>query len=68
MILQKFLHQILHGVAYCHSHKIIHRDLKPENILVDSHNLAVKLADFGLSREVGVPRQTYTLKVRPIKE
>lgn len=44
-----WIHQILHGVAYCHSKRVIHRDLKPENILVSGDGY-VKLADFGLAR------------------
>jgi len=39
------------GISWLHSltPAIIHRDLKPENILVDQSNVAVKVADFGLS-------------------
>eukprot|EP00529_Nitzschia_sp_RCC80_P005832 CAMPEP_0113494962 /NCGR_PEP_ID=MMETSP0014_2-20120614/29370_1 /TAXON_ID=2857 /ORGANISM="Nitzschia sp." /LENGTH=1001 /DNA_ID=CAMNT_0000388857 /DNA_START=80 /DNA_END=3085 /DNA_ORIENTATION=+ /assembly_acc=CAM_ASM_000159 len=39
---------ILHGLAYLHSHHICHRDLKPENILLDARGIA-KLGDFGVS-------------------
>ncbi|XP_059627220.1 cell division control protein 2 homolog [Cornus florida] len=58
--IKRFLHQILSGLAYCHSHKIIHRDLKPMNLLVDIHGRILKLADFGLAKAVDVPRQSYT--------
>jgi serine/threonine protein kinase len=47
------MHQILYGVAYCHTKGIIHGDLKPENILLDytaDPTQQVKLADFGASR------------------
>jgi serine/threonine protein kinase len=39
---------VMHGLAYLHSHHIIHRDLKPENILLDSRGIA-RLSDFGVS-------------------
>ena len=42
-------HQILKGLANCHSCQIIHRDLKPSNILVTRNGNHVKIIDFGLS-------------------
>ncbi len=48
---RKFFQQIISGIDYSHRLKIVHRDLKPENVLLDDdHN--VKIADFGLSREI----------------
>lgn len=45
---------LLSAIAYCHDHRIVHRDLKPENLLLtcmeDDSN--IKVADFGLAREV----------------
>ncbi len=42
------------GLAAAHSKGIVHRDLKPRNIMVaedrDSHDLQVKVLDFGLAR------------------
>lgn len=43
---------ILRGVYECHRLFIIHRDIKPNNILITSDGV-VKLADFGLTRNIG---------------
>ncbi|XP_058745916.1 cell division control protein 2 homolog [Vicia villosa] len=60
---KSFLHQILSAVEYCHSHKIIHRDLKPSNLLIDHKKKIIKLADFGLARELGDHEMLYTKKI-----
>ncbi|KAA8539098.1 hypothetical protein F0562_025790 [Nyssa sinensis] len=60
LMIKSFLHQILSGLAYCHSNKIIHRDLKPANLLLNSKDKILKLADFGSARDFGVPPKTYT--------
>ncbi|KAH9718099.1 protein kinase domain-containing protein [Citrus sinensis] len=60
--IKKYLHQILHGVAYCHSQEILHRDLKPANFLIDRSKDIVKIADFGLARPIDVPLENYTIK------
>lgn len=52
-IIQRYLMQILQGLAYLHEHHIIHRDIKGGNILVDDRGV-VKLADFGAAKQ-GIP-------------
>ncbi|KAL9087635.1 MAG: hypothetical protein Q9165_006559 [Trypethelium subeluteriae] len=39
-------HQMVDGVAYCHSQGVFHRDLKPENFLRETSSGIVKVADF----------------------
>lgn len=51
---EHLLHQIFCGLAYLHSNGIVHRDLKPANILV-TRTCDVRLADFGLSRQIQEP-------------
>ncbi|XP_053738786.1 serine/threonine-protein kinase MAK-like isoform X2 [Synchiropus splendidus] len=49
--IRNILFQVLTGLAFVHKHGYFHRDLKPENLLCTGPEL-VKLADFGLAREI----------------
>lgn len=42
----------LRGLEFCHARGVLHRDLKPNNLLISSKG-ELKIADFGLAREVG---------------
>lgn len=59
---KSYLYQLLAGVDFCHANRVLHRDLKPQNLLIDP-NGSLKLADFGLAREYGVPIRRYTHEV-----
>lgn len=48
--IKSIMWQTMQGLAYMHKHGFFHRDLKPENLL--SKGDAVKIADFGLAREI----------------
>merc|ERR1719373_272328 len=54
--------QLLLGLDFCHCKGVLHRDLKPQNLLV-SESGDLKIADFGLGRDHGVPMETITHEV-----
>ncbi|CAO4370478.1 unnamed protein product [Caenorhabditis nigoni] len=60
--LKSYTFQILQAMCFCHQRRVIHRDLKPQNLLVDEKG-AIKLADFGLARAIGIPIRVYTHEV-----
>mmetsp|Transcript_67919 Transcript_67919/g.61054 ORF Transcript_67919/g.61054 Transcript_67919/m.61054 type:complete len:483 (+) Transcript_67919:127-1575(+) len=67
--LKKFTYYLCEGIRFCHTRRILHRDLKPQNILI-SQDKALKIADFGLGREHGLPigeltHEVVTLWYRP---
>ncbi|KAL3981445.1 Cyclin-dependent kinase 1-B [Acanthocheilonema viteae] len=56
---KSYLYQLLQGICFCHQRNVIHRDLKPQNLLVDE-NGGLKIADFGLARELQFAQRKYT--------
>uniref|UniRef100_A0A2P2I804 cyclin-dependent kinase n=1 Tax=Hirondellea gigas TaxID=1518452 RepID=A0A2P2I804_9CRUS len=54
--------QVLKGLAYLHSCDIVHRDLKVSNLLLTNTG-CLKIADFGLARELGYPLSPMTAQV-----
>ncbi|XP_052230524.1 serine/threonine-protein kinase ICK-like isoform X2 [Dreissena polymorpha] len=50
-VIRNVIYQVLQGLAFMHKHGFFHRDLKPENLLCSGPD-CVKIADFGLAREI----------------
>ncbi|CAD1473142.1 unnamed protein product, partial [Heterotrigona itama] len=50
-VIRNIVYQVLQGLAFMHKHGFFHRDMKPENLLCMGPEL-VKIADFGLAREI----------------
>jgi fused-like protein len=50
-VVQQIARQLASALHYLHSRRIIHRDMKPQNVLIGAGS-AVKLADFGFSRQM----------------
>jgi serine/threonine protein kinase len=46
-----YLAELVLAFEYMHSKNIVYRDLKPENVIIDIDG-HIKLADFGLSKEL----------------
>jgi len=50
-LIRSFIYQTVQGLTYMHKNGFFHRDMKPENLLLSEGNI-VKIADFGLAREI----------------
>lgn len=53
------LGQVVSGLLYLHSHRILHRDLSLSNLLL-THDLHVKIGDFGLATQLKSPWDRHT--------
>ncbi|XP_076834890.1 serine/threonine-protein kinase PLK4 isoform X2 [Brachyhypopomus gauderio] len=53
-----FMHQIVKGMLYLHTHGIMHRDLTLANLLLTS-NMNIKIADFGLATQLRLPSEKH---------
>ena len=59
----RMIKEILTGLEFHHSRGIVHRDLKPSNVLVDVEG-HMKLADFGISRDLNEDETTVCTDVK----
>ncbi|KAI8464318.1 MAG: mitogen-activated protein kinase 7 [Monoraphidium minutum] len=50
--IRSWTQQVLAGLGHIHGRGYFHRDMKPENLLVSNASDAIKIADFGLAREL----------------
>ena len=57
------MYQLLEGQSAIHARRVIHRDLKPQNLLLSKDGSVLKIADFGLSRKLSLPKRPYTVEV-----
>jgi len=62
----KWAYQMMSGVNYIHSLGKIHRDLKPANLLISRKEKNLKIADFGLSRDLDEDGQASTICGTPM--
>lgn len=53
---------MLRGLDYCHHMGCLHRDMKPNNLLISPQGV-LKIADFGLAREIAPPATRMTTQV-----
>ncbi|XP_058889807.1 serine/threonine-protein kinase PLK4-like [Acipenser ruthenus] len=53
-----FMHQIVKGMLYLHTHGILHRDLTLSNLLLSS-SMNIKIADFGLATQLKLPNEKH---------
>ena len=56
--IQLVLKQVVEGLMTLHAKGVVHRDLKPSNLLVGQDG-GVKVADFGLAKQVGGEQSTF---------
>jgi len=52
--------KICDALQFAHNEGVLHRDIKPENILLDTRG-RVKIADFGIAKLMGEPKEAVTL-------
>lgn len=55
----RLVHQVAEGLAYAHEQGCIHRDIKPDNLLFNRNYRIMKIADFGIAKQISGPNITH---------
>ena len=54
------------SLCHIHQNRIVHRDIKPDNLLISSQTATLKLADFGLSKQLFIPHHPLSPQVQTL--
>jgi serine/threonine protein kinase len=61
--MQYMLRETLKGLAHLEEKGVVHTDIRPDNVMCDSETGQVKIIDFGLAHESGLPTQGRTMPI-----
>lgn len=59
----RLIHQVAEGLSYAHEQGCIHRDIKPDNLLFNRNYRILKIADFGIAKQMSGPTITHSQNI-----